>query len=195
MGNEYGSRQPVGCQFNLSVMSDDFVDVILSALAETGTSDVSMETDDVSSWVHGPAPAVFTVVESIYLNAAQTGRHVAMSGTFSAGCPGSAAAETDFRTPSRSVAETTHEDMPQKAGCKFALYPMGTTDYMEIIQSRINLAGNGNVEVSASHGATRLDGNVHDIFNALESAFEKVREAAGHTVMTFTISSNSPSSR
>ncbi|MFC4984087.1 YkoF family thiamine/hydroxymethylpyrimidine-binding protein [Salinicoccus siamensis] len=88
MGNAYGSRQPVGCQFNLSVMSDDFVDVILSALEKTETAEVMMETDDVSSWVHGPISDVFAVVELIYLNAAQTGRHVAMSGTFSAGCPG-----------------------------------------------------------------------------------------------------------
>ena len=192
MGNEYGSKQPVGCQFNLSVMSDDFVDVILSALEKTETAEVMMETDDVSSWVHGSISDVFAVVESIYLNAAQTGKHVAMSGTFSAGCPG-AQEEDDSKTPAGSTAP--RRDVAQQAGCKFALYPLGTGDYMEIIQSRINTAADEGVKVSAGHGATRLDGDVRDIFNALESAFLKVQEAAGHTAMTFTLSSNSPSNR
>ncbi|GAA3731151.1 HMP/thiamine ABC transporter substrate-binding protein ThiU [Salinicoccus jeotgali] len=192
MGNEYGSKQPVGCQFNLSVMSDDFVDVILSALEETETAEVMMVTDDVSSSVHGPISEVFAVVESIYLNAAQTGKHVAMSGTFSVGCP-ETHEENDLETPTGSTAP--RRGVAQQAGCKFALYPLGTEDYMEIIQSRINAAAKEGVKVSASHGATRLDGDVHDIFNALESAFLKVQEAAGHTAMTFTLSSNSPSNR
>ena len=47
MVQECGTERIAGCQFNLSVMSDDFAEVILGALDQVDTSKVWKETDDV----------------------------------------------------------------------------------------------------------------------------------------------------
>ena len=80
MVQECGTERIAGCQFNLSVMSDDFAEVILGALDRVDTSKVWKETDDVSTCVRGRIEHVFDVVQAIYLEAAKTGKHVEMSG-------------------------------------------------------------------------------------------------------------------
>ena len=68
-------------------MTDNFVDIILSSLKEVDTSKVWKKTDDVSTCIRGKLVHVFDVAKAIFLTA-KTGEHVAMSGTFSIGCPG-----------------------------------------------------------------------------------------------------------
>lgn len=88
MTNECGTNRIAGCQFTLFPMSEDFVDVILSALEQVDTSKVWKETDDVSTCIRGKMVHVFDVANAIFLHAVKSGKHVAMSGTFSIGCPG-----------------------------------------------------------------------------------------------------------
>ncbi|WP_434121191.1 YkoF family thiamine/hydroxymethylpyrimidine-binding protein [Salinicoccus roseus] len=192
MVQECGTERIAGCQFNLSVMSDDFAEVIIGALDQVDTSKVWKETDDVSTCVRGRIEHVFDVVQAIYLEAAKTGKHVEMSGTFSIGCPGDSSGDAHMDVfPERLNAPS--KDVHQKAGCKFALYPMNTIDYMDVIYEQIDLSKEAGVTVSPAHYATRLDGTVPAIFSAMESSFTKVQEAVSHTTMTFTISANSPS--
>ena len=195
MVQECRTERIAGCQFNLSVMSDDFADVILGALDQVDTSKVWKETDDVSTCVRGRINHVFDVVKAVYLQAAKTGKHVEMSGTFSIGCPGDSSGDTHMDASRERMNEAASTDIQQKAGCKFALYPMNTTNYMDVIYEQIDLSKEAGVKVSPSHYATRLDGEAADIFNAMESSFTKVQEAVSHTTMTFTISANSPSNR
>lgn len=195
MANDNSTDRIAGCQFNLSVMSDDFRDVILSALDKVDTKKVWKETDDVSTCVRGKLDHVFDVVKAIYLHATDTGKHVEMSGTFSIGCPGDSAGHAYMEVSDDRLNETTSADISEKAGCKFALYPMNTDNYMDVIYEQIDLTKESGVEVSPTHYATRLDGEVNDIFRTLETSFTKVQDVVSHTTMTFTISANSPSNQ
>ena len=196
MSEEVCSTERIaGAQFNLSVMSDDFKEIILGALAEVDTSNVWKDTDDVSTCVRGKLVHVFDVVKAIYLQAAKTGEHVEMSGTFSIGCPGDSSGDTYMDRGDTAANEDNASAVSQKAGCKFALYPLNTGNYMDVIYEQIDLSKEQNVTVTPSHYATRLDGEVNDIFKALQNAFTKVQNVVSHTTMTFTISANSPSSK
>lgn len=192
MRNNCGTSRIVGCQFSLHPMSDNFVDIILSTLSEVDTSKVWKETDDVSTCIRGKMIHVFDVAKAIFLHAANTGEHVAMNGTFSIGCPGDTEADAYMDETDIPLNEEKTKSILQIAGCKFSLYPMGHEDYMNKIYEQINLSKHRNVTVTSTHYATRLDGDVHDIFNALHESFELVQEKVSHVTMTFSLSANSP---
>jgi len=196
MMNQYcGTSRIAGCQFSLHPMSDQFVNIILSTLEEVDTSKVWMETDDISTCIRGKMVHVFDVVKAVFLHAAKTGEHVAMNGTFSIGCPGDSEADVYMDETDVPVNEEKMSEISQPAGCKFALYPMGTEDYMDKIYEQINLSNDRNVDVTAVHYATRLDGDVHDIFQALYESFDLVQQKVSHVTMTFSLSANSPTNR
>ncbi|RPF53250.1 YkoF family thiamine/hydroxymethylpyrimidine-binding protein [Aquisalibacillus elongatus] len=185
----------VGCEFTLYPMSDNFVDIILSALDEVDTSTVWMETDDVSTCIRGKMVHVYDITQAIFLHAAKTGKHVAMSGTFGVGCPCDTTDDVFLSEEDEPKNISKIKEINQKAGCKFALYPMGEKDYIEKIQEQVNLSKHRGVEVSPTHYATRLDGDVKDIFKTLHESFDQVQQAVSHVTMTFTISANSPSNQ
>lgn len=195
MTNQCGTSRIAGCQFTLYPMSDKFVDIILSALEEVDTSKVWKDTDDVSTCIRGKMVHIFDVTEAIFLHAAKTGEHVAMSGTFSIGCPGDSSGDVYMDETDEPQNQTNLKHIDQVAGCKFSLYPMGREDYMEQIMNQIDLSKERGVNVSASHYATRLDGDVKNIFKTLHESFDQVQQVVSHVTMTFTISANSPSNR
>lgn len=175
-------------------MSDEFVDIILGSLNQVDQSKVWNQTDDVSTTVRGRYEHVFDVVKSVYLHAAQSGKHVSMSGTFGIGCNKDDLADEFLNEDDVRLNEAKSIEFDIKAGCKFAIYAVGKEDYAEILTSEINLAEE-HVEVAPDHFTTRLDGDVHNIFLAMENAFKRVQTQAPHTKITFTMSSNSPSNK
>ncbi|WP_100009991.1 YkoF family thiamine/hydroxymethylpyrimidine-binding protein [Lentibacillus sediminis] len=193
--NSCGTSRIAGCQFTLFPMSDKFADIILGALDEVDTSKVWKDTDDVSTCVRGKMVHVFDVTQALFLHAAKTGEHVAMSGTFSIGCPGDTEADSYMDETDTPLNEEKSSQISREAGCKFSLYPMGRTDYMDAIYEQIDLSKHRNIKVSSAHYATRLDGDVKDIFQALHQSFDRVQEKVSHVTMTFTISANSPSNK
>ncbi|GGK07901.1 putative HMP/thiamine-binding protein YkoF [Lentibacillus kapialis] len=193
--NSCGTSRIAGCQFTLFPMSDKFVDIILGALEKVDTSKVWKNTDDVSTCVRGKIVHVFDVTEALFLHAAKTGEHVAISGTFSIGCPGDTDADSYMDESDTPLNIETSGEITQEAGCKFSLYPMGREDYMDTIYTQIDLSKHRNVEVNAAHYATRLDGDVKDIFSALQQSFDSVQKKVSHVTMTFTMSANSPSNK
>ncbi|MGM8215513.1 YkoF family thiamine/hydroxymethylpyrimidine-binding protein [Bacillaceae bacterium W0354] len=195
MTNSCGTSRIAGCHFTLYPMSDQFVDIILSALKEVDTSKVWKDTDDVSTCIRGKIVHIFDVTKAIFLHAAKTGEHVAMSGTFSIGCPGDSSGDAYMDETDIVMNEDKSKNISQQAGCKFALYPLGREDYMDQIYEQINLSKSRGVKVSHPHYATRLDGDVNDIFFALQQSFVNVQEDVSHVNMTFTISANSPSNK
>lgn len=195
MRSNCGTSRIAGCQFSLHPMSDNFVDIILSTLSEVDTSKVWKETDDVSTCIRGKMVHVFDVAKAIFLYAANTGEHVAMNGTFSIGCPGDTEADAYMDETETPLNEEKAKSIIQIAGCKFSLYPLGREDYMDKIYEQINLSKHRNVTVTSTHYATRLDGDVHDIFHVLHESFELVQEKVSHVTMTFSLSANSPTSK
>jgi len=80
-----------GCSFSIYPMSDQFANLILSAIRSTERSKVWMKTDKVSTIVRGRIPHIFDVSQAIFLEVAKTGVHTVYSATFSVGCPGDTA--------------------------------------------------------------------------------------------------------
>ncbi|MDY0410365.1 YkoF family thiamine/hydroxymethylpyrimidine-binding protein [Paracerasibacillus soli] len=81
----------------------------------------------------------------------------------------------------------------QYIAAKFSLYPLGGGQYMDVIYEQIE-AMKDFVSVSPAHYATRLTGDAQNVFSGLEKVFNATKNAGStHTVMTVTISANSPS--
>jgi energy-coupling factor transport system substrate-specific component len=185
-----------GARFTIHPMADDFVSIILGALEETDMSKVWHETDDVSSCVRGRSVHVFDTVKAVFLNASKTGKHVALNATFSNGCPGDVQGDVYLTEDDKPMNEASLSGIYQDVSVHFALYPLGSTTYMETIMDQINDAIEKGIKTKGVHYATRLDGNAHEIFAALESSFNNcLEDDSSHVVMTVTISANTPSKK
>ncbi|WP_110113480.1 YkoF family thiamine/hydroxymethylpyrimidine-binding protein [Bacillus sp. CGMCC 1.16541] len=190
-----GTSRIVGCRFNLGVMSDDFVNVILSAIEETDTSKVWKQTDDVSTCIRGRESHVFDVVKAIYVAAAKTGKHVVLNGTFSIGCPGDSEGDVYMTEDDVVLNEARAQDTKLDVSTQFALYPMNTPTYMDVIAAQVNVAKEHGTLTGGVHYATRLDGDVHQVFETLQDSFHNAQNSASHVVMTVNVSANSPSKK
>jgi len=71
---------------------------------------------------------------------------------------------------------------------------MGGGNYMDLIYEQIESMKEHGIEVTPTHYETILDGPAQNVFKGLQNVFQAT-EAAGssHTIMTVTISANSPS--
>jgi len=194
MNPTHDTHKLAGCSISIYPMCNRFVSIILTAIDETDSSKVWMRTDEVSTIVRGRTIHVFDVVRSLFLHAAKSGEHVVCSGMFSIGCPGdseghSYIAEDEIRMNAQ-IAELYNPEV----SAKFALYPMGGGDYMDVIYRRIEAMKSFGVDVELTHYETKLKGPAVNIFEGLEKVFEETDKAGSeHTVMTLTVSANSPS--
>lgn len=188
---ECGLSPIVGFRFSLHPMADDFVSVIKGALEQTDTSNVWMHTDDVSTVIRGKQIHVFNVAKAIALHAAKTGNHIALSGTFSAGCPGDTAGDA-FLDKGEKIANT--DSTKQYVSSQFALYPMNNPAYMDVIYREVERAKERGVYNESMHYASGIHGDIHDVFAFYEETFNHAgSEEHKHLVMTVSMSINSPS--
>ena len=135
-----GSSRIVGFRFSLYPMSEQFVEVITSVLAETDTAKVWLQTDDISTCIRGRMEHVFDVAKAIYLHAAKTGLHVVLNGTFSIGCPGDSEGDTYMSEDSERNNEAKVAELTIDAPTQFALYPMNEEKYMSYIADVVEIA-------------------------------------------------------
>lgn len=194
--SEESLHQPriAGVSFSLYPMCDDFANLILSSIKTVDSSKVWMKTDRVSTIVRGRIPHIFDVTQAAFLDIAKTGEHVVYSGTFSVGCPGDmeghAYMDVDDAPMNRQLIESVEQDL----SAKFALYPMGGGNYMDPIYEQIEAMKSHGVNVELTHYETMLDGPAQNIFGGLQSVLLAMEDAGSpHTVMTVTLSANSPS--
>lgn len=189
----YRKNEISGASFTLHPMSDNFVRIIKESLNTADTSNVWMETDDVTTTIRGKLFHVFDVTKAIVYYAAQTGSHISFHVTYSYGCPGDSEADTHLTSADTPVNKINLESDKQYAAAKFALYPLKDVSYMETIYQQIELMKQY-VEVTPVHYATKLEGDLVSIFTGLEKVFKAtIEQEAAHTVMTADFSVNSPS--
>lgn len=182
-----------GCSFSLYPMSDQYADLIISALKKADTSKVWMKTDRVSTIVRGRIPHIFDVIRAAFLEIAKTGVHVVCSATFSVGCPGDTEGHAYMDVDEAVMNRVLIDSVRQNLSAKFALYPMGGGNYMDPIYEQIEAMKNHDVEVELTHYETMLDGPAQNIFKGLQSVLQAMEDAGSpHTVMTVTLSANSP---
>lgn len=188
------SPRIAGVSFSLYPMCDDFAERILTALDKVDSSKVWMKTDRVSTIVRGRIFHIFDVTQAAFLEIAKTGVHVVYSGTFSVGCPGDTQGHAYMDVDDEPMNRVNIEKINQDLSAKFALYPMGGGNYMDLIYEQIELMKTRGVEVEMTHYETMLDGPAQNIFNGLQQTLQAMEDAGSqHTVMTVTLSANSPS--
>lgn len=188
----------VGCQFSLYPMTDRFVQVILGAVEGLHQQkDLRVETDDLSTLVIGAPQPLFAALEQCFLKAAASGEHIVLTATFSRGCPGEP--DDPICQPTKPIGAIESAIDPSqvklsgvKASAQFAVYPLGSTEYMEVIYREIRAIKDAGISSRAKHFCTRLDGDVSQIFMVLGAAFDRAATATGHVVITATISTASP---
>ncbi|MDE0582149.1 Ykof family thiamine-binding protein [Planococcus sp. A6] len=186
-----GTSPIVGFRFSLHPMSGNFIKIIKSALKDTDTSNVWMQTDDVSTVIRGKQQHVFNVAKALTLHAAKTKEHIALSGTLSAGCPGDTAGNVYLEAPDEPA---NQDSSKQYVSSQFALYPMNNPDYMDVIYREVERAKEFGVWNDSMHYASGIHGDIHEVFSFYETCFSSARSAQyPHLVMTVSMSINSPS--
>ncbi|MFU8812600.1 MAG: YkoF family thiamine/hydroxymethylpyrimidine-binding protein [Balneolaceae bacterium] len=188
------AKKIAGCSFSVYPMADRFAPLILDALDKVNRSKVWMQTDSVSTIVRGRIPHIFDVTSAIFLDIASTGAHTVYSATFSIGCPGDTEGHAYMAEDEHVMNEAFAAERDQQVTAKFALYPMGGGNYMDTIYEQIEAMKTEGVEVELTHYETILRGKASDLFRGLQRVFAATDKAGStHTVMTVTVSANSPS--
>src|SRR5699024_11969341 len=87
----------------------------------------------------------------------------------------------------------TIKDIQQTAAAKFSLYQKDGCNYIDTIYEQIETMKQ-KVTVQTSHYSTKLHGETLAVFPGLEQVFRATKESgSSYTVMTVSISANSPS--
>lgn len=186
------AKEIMGCRFSLYPMDSDFVTIILNALEKTDTSAVWSKSDAMSTIYRGKGHYVMDSVKGLFINAFKPNVHMAMEGQFSKGCPGDIQGDSKLNVEGEAPNFHIVKDVHFPANCKLSLYPMGTGSYMEEIENVVKMAEEKGLQPQSIHYATRISGDIHDIFDYLESVCQYMAGSVSHFILHFTISVNSP---
>ena len=133
-------------------------------------------------------------VRALFINAYRPGVHMALEGQFSKGCPGDISGDSklDREGPAPNAESIRGKHFP--VHCKLALYPMGDRNYIDEIARVWYLAQDAGLNPTTIHYATRIEGDVQDVFDYLESVCRLMENAENvpHYVLHFTMNCNSP---
>ncbi|MET3924182.1 YkoF family thiamine/hydroxymethylpyrimidine-binding protein [Devosia sp. 2618] len=199
-----------GAQISLYPMTDDFVDVITSALnaLDPYRAQLRIETDDISTLLVGPPEVLFPAMRDLFSAAARSDKHCVLSATISRGCPGE---------PNDAICNSSHFDGPvvpflerQTAAltavqnatdmgvfsvAQLSLYVLGQGNHMDEICGCIDFLKQSGTFEKSKHFATKLSGDSGALFATVEQAFCRFGPPQGHVTIDLTVSANSPSAR
>jgi hypothetical protein len=184
------SGNVIGCRFSLSVMNDNYVEMILSSLRNVNTQNIWSITDALSTTYRGRQIHVLDALKACFVSINDGKTHITMEATFSKGDP-----------------EDSNEDLPQAetgaltnsacdkfdALCKISLYPLGIINYMDYVIYAIDLSKKKDLFIKSSHYAYEIEGGVNDIFDYFDEVMSFAESNTGHFVLQATLSVNSPS--
>ncbi len=188
----------VGARLSLHPHRDDFVDVIVGALAGDRVRDVEVTTDDVSTFVRGTEDAVVRYLFDVLLAAVGAGGHLVAHVHLSRGCPGEVDCTLADDTLLFSGDVPTLPASGVRAAAHWALYPLDdggpgrTGDHMAAITAAID-AARERVDVTSEHFVTRLDGDLADVLSTVVAGWLGAGRSVRHVVTHATISLGSPS--
>lgn len=181
-----------GARFNLSPMSDDFETIILDAIKAVDLSKVWAETDHISTVYRGKEAAVFDTLKAAYVFAYREGVHMTLEATVSKGCPGDSDSDYTLAFDDSRVNKEKTETIDFPVIGKFALYPMGSDDYMATIAKVVNEGIERGVVTGSGHYGTNLGGSVQDVFDYLEYVSHTVGNEVSHYVSQITLHCSVP---
>lgn len=187
----------VGARFTLSVYDSDYVRIILGALAEADATGVTVQTNDISSFVSGPEDAVLTFIRDVIAAAAASGAHLSAAILLSRGCPGELQCALPPGVDALGSDPLSLEPAGVRARAHWSLYPLldggSTGDHMTPIYAAIDQAKAEGVYSGSDHYATRLDGDLAAVLQTAANAWIGVGNVVQHVVTHLTVSINSPS--
>lgn len=201
----------VGARFTLSVYDSDYVRIILGALSEADSSGLSVETNDISTFVTGSEHRILEFITDVIAAAARSGAHLSAAILLSRGCPGELQCALPEGVPALGADPIALPDTGVRARAHWSLYPLldplvdadagagsgagsGTTrDHMTPIYLAIEQAKSAGVYSGSDHYATRLDGDLAAVLRTAANAWIGVGETVQHVVTHLTVSINSPS--
>lgn len=197
----------IGMRFSIHPHTDDFVEVILGALADVEAAGLTyglvIDTDEVSTYVGAtaaPAEQRLVAYLSAVIAAASRrsgGGHVVAHVLFSRGCPGEVSCDlavTGLPSPDPVAIEPTGI----RAAAQWSLYPLidggsDDGDHMAHIEAAIAAATARGTAASPAHYATKLSGDVADVLATAVDAWAQVGAHVPHVVTHLTVSVGSPS--
>jgi uncharacterized protein YqgV (UPF0045/DUF77 family) len=181
-----------GCRFSLYPMTNDFVSIILGALEKTDTTAVWSQSDALSTVYRGKLEYVADAVRGLFVNAWKPDVHMALEGQFSKGCPGDTDGDSLLSREGAAPNLEKIRDQHFPVLCKIALYPMKTENYLDEIAKVWRMAEEAGLNPTTIHYATRISGDVHQVFDYLEAVCRLMEQSVPHYILHFTLSVNSP---
>jgi energy-coupling factor transport system substrate-specific component len=197
----------IGMRFSLHPHCDDFVGVILGALADAREAGLDqglvIESDEVSTYVgarNAPAEQRLVAYLAGVLGAASRrtgGGHVVAHVLLSRGCPGEVSC--DLRAvglPAPAPVEVAPTGV--RAVAQWSLYPLmdgwsSAGSHMVPIEAAISAAQQRGTASASSHYATTLTGDVAEVLATATDAWAAVGAQVAHVVSHLTVSFGSPS--
>lgn len=184
----------VGARLTISIMSNDFISVILGALKQVDASDLKVETGDVSTYIGGSESSILRYLTDISAHIAESGKHASIVIHLFRGCPGAVSCE---KPPGpRAIPIPKGRRVGRYASAEWALYPLADNaeaDHMRDIYAAIDYTKGKGVFVKSDKSVTRLEGDLGDILEAVVAGWVQVGRSVQHVTSHLTISLNSPS--
>ena len=152
----------IGCQYQISVLRDNFVPMILDALSKVNTDKVWAETAKTSTVYRGKAIHVADCVKACFSHIYDdTFPYITMTATFFKNsfddiCKDCCIAEDDV------LLNDTKKSFNVLA--RMSLFSLGTNDYEQHAATVATLARKRNIYIVEGHYANDLEGDVHDMF-------------------------------
>jgi hypothetical protein len=197
-------RFGVGARITLSVMSDQYVSIILGALANIDKDGLDVQTGDVSTYIGGDEASILRYLTDLSSSIASSKAHSSITIHLFRGCPGA------IITPSIPSAPPgpRQSDIPkgrvvnQYAAAEWALYPLADTntnvgtdgiDHMRDIYAAIDYSVENGTFRKSEKSVTRLEGDLGVILETVVGGWVRVGGSVQHVASHVTISLNSPS--
>jgi uncharacterized protein YqgV (UPF0045/DUF77 family) len=192
MSEEVQAQNFAGIRFSLDPQTDEFAEIILSALDEISLENVWSKTDATSTVYRGEKAAVFDAVKAAFVHTYREGMHGKTTMTLSQGCGSDTDASEYKHLGKERVNDEKSREKDFEVIVKFQLYPMGVGDYNDTIMEIVEEAKNRGLYEGTQYYTTFLMGSVHEVFDYLEYASDQTKEITGHHVIEAQIIFNLP---
>lgn len=185
----------VGARVTISVMSDNYVDIILGALRRVNSDDLVIETGDVSTYIGGSESRILEYLVDLSSLVVKSGKHASINIHLFRGCPGAVSCP---KPGPRLTEIPKSRETGQWVAAEWALYPLTDggdkgADHMRDIYAAIRYAEDNGTFVKSNKSVTRLEGDLGAVVETAMAGWIQVGKGVQHVTSHLTISVNSPS--
>ena len=160
----------IGCQYQISVLRDNFVPMILDALGKVDTGKVWAKTAKTSTVYRGKAVHVVDCVKACFSHIYDdTFPYIGMAATFYKN-------SLDDISKDCYIAEddVLLNDVKKSFNvlARVSIFPLGIENYEEHTAAISDIVKNRNISVTEGYYANDLEGDIHDMFGLINDILE-----------------------